>query len=197
MIMNLTALTMSQSSLQKNRSGSATSENTIDREINAYRNSRQQNPNPNVLEELNTIRHMIMEKMNIFERTLLRLDEIEFIVTGGSSRPPIEKIKSKKIVRNDSLPSRDIIDIILVQRDVFTPQGYENVLLITSENFGELVYMRTEYLEEICQKIISTPNTTKFLVDEIERTGKYGILNDDGDWVLMENSETSVIEDDD
>lgn len=161
-------------------------ENTIDQEISSYRDSKKLSKDE-IMTEFKELRKLISSNMGFLEKALKKIDILEMSINLLDQ----DKLK-KKSVRNDKIGNKNIIDIILIKKDVDVPADYENVLLITEENMGLSVFMPTEEVLRICNEILETPDGTKIYTNNCIETGKYGVLNDSGDWILMESSETTT-----
>jgi len=160
--------------------------NTVDREIYSFRNSKKLSKD-DIVSEFKELRKIISSNINSLEKALKRIDTLEESI----SSLEIEKSKQKKSLRNDSIGNKEIIDIILIKKDADVPPDHENVLLITDEKMGISVYIPTDELLHICNEILTTSVGTKISTNKCIKTGKYSVLNENNEWILMESSETT------
>lgn len=110
----------------------------------------------------------------------IRITELESMLGCGKT---IDKSKTKKQLKTSGL-LKNVINIILVQPDDDIPDGYESILVIFEENYGELINIRTEEIERLCEEILMSPDGKEVFFPEYITTSNYAILNGDGDWEI-------------
>lgn len=124
------------------------------------------------------------------------LERISIIENNLGISKHSEKIKIKKLNKTD-VSTKEIFDIILVQNDDVVPDGYESVLIITEQGHGDLIYINRDILLELCKEILINQVGQELSFPEYISTGKYAILNSNGEWELKETEATITNNDED
>ena len=131
-----------------------------------------------VIEEIRLLRRNI-------DNALERISCLEINLGINDSE---DKTKVKAVSRRyESI--KEILNIILVEADDDNPEDHHSILVIENPNYGELVYVDKNKLEELCNNILrgSIGETVEF--PEYIKSNKFAELNSDGDWELKEVSE--------
>lgn len=141
--------------------------------------------NGTLISEIADIRKKLeesLERISIIENTL------------GISKHS-EKIKIKKLNKMD-VSTKEIFDIILVQNDDIVPDEHESVLIITDQGYGDLIYINRDVLKELCKEILINQVGQELSFPDYISTGKYAILNSNGEWELKDTEATTTNNDD-
>jgi len=127
------------------------------------------------------------EMRRYFENALDRISTFEAFL---GINQKTDKVKIKKITKPTS-GTKEILNIILVEKDDDVPDNYESILLITDENYGDLVFIENDNLQDLCKEIIFNQNGVVLNLPDVITTSKYAILNGTGEWELREKEVTS------
>ncbi len=102
--------------------------------------------------------------------------------------------KSKKKLTKPIGLSKDVLNIILVEPDDDIPRGYDSLLVILDEGYGELINILTNELERFCEDILKGSEGDKIVFPEYTMTNKYAILNGEGDWEIQQREVQTLLE---
>lgn len=130
-----------------------------------------------------TITKEVSEIRKKLEQALERITNIEISLG-------IDRTKIRKVTKS-SLDQRCILNMILVEKDDDVPDDCQSLLVITEEKNGELIYIKTDDLAELCKHILMYPIGHKLDFPDYISTTKYAILNDNGDWELNDRDQPS------